>query len=321
MKKLGFCGAFFLFLVFYALYIPLPSEKHPICFYSNHSRDDLKQTTLKALRQAQHSVWIHTYALTDASVLSLLKQKAEQGIDIHIFYHQKNTPKLHLFEQKHLHFHPIKDKGLMHEKWMVIDETQVFLGTANLTLSSLSMHDNFLLGLYSPALGAALQNGSHRHTQTTIQEQQLELFLLPQKEGLDHLLSQLDKAQKTVTLALFTFTHPLLVKKLLELHERGVHIELFLDAYTARGASKKALKQLQEAGIEASLSQGLPLFHHKWALIDSKTFILGSANWTRAAFEKNKDYILFLSNITKEQFKHINKIINIIKNDTSIVIN
>ena len=284
-------------------------------------RDDLKRTTLKALNQAKTSIWIHTYAATDPAVLTTLKHQALQGIEVHLFYHKKTTPKIHQIEQKGFHFHPIDEKGLMHEKWLIVDEKLVFFGTANLTVSSLTMHDNFLLGLYSPALAKAIQAGMSSHYVEIIKEQNFELFFLPHPDALEALLTALDQAQESVTLALFTFTHPAIVKKLLQLHKRQVHVELYLDTYTARGASKKAFKELQVAGITTSLSRGPALFHHKWAVIDSKTFILGSANWTRAAFEKNKDFILFLSPLNKKQTKYINKIINVIKNDTLIVIN
>lgn len=306
-----FLGSFL--FIFYALYLPFPKEKEKISFYSTHTRDDLRLLTLKALKKAKESIHIHTYCLSDPQVLSVLIQKAREGVDVHITYHQKNTPRLETLP--HLHLHPTKGRGLMHAKWVVIDHALTFLGTANLTPSSLSMHENLIVGLCDPNLAEALI--SPEDYQGKIGTQNLTLFLLPNEDGLKYLLATLDEAKERVCVALFTLTHPLLVKKLIELHQRGLSVDVILDHLSAKGASKKALNALLKAGIAARQSQGMQLFHHKWALIDDTTFVIGSANWTQAAFKKNKDFILFISPLNKNQIKKINRSVDIIKNDST----
>jgi len=302
-----------LFLLFYSIRTPLPSPKSEIQIYSTHNRDDLKLTLLNALKKAQKSIYLRTYALTDISTLSALKRKAQEGVDVHLTYHKKTTPKLDRLESPHFHFYPIQERGLMHEKIWIIDESQVFLGSANVTYSSLKMHDNCILGFYSPEFAKALTLSRPENLSLQIQGQTVQYFSLPNKKALDMLLETLGQANERVSLSLFTFTHPLIVKKLIELHERGVKIELTVDAYTARGSSKKAVTSLSQAGVPIRRSRGVQLFHHKWALIDDHTLILGSANWTQAAFTKNRDFILFLSPLTKGQLKRLNHMIKKIK--------
>lgn len=293
-------------------YFPLPRESEPIRFYSTHCHDDLRLITLKALKKAQTSIHIHTYAMTDPQVLSLLMKKARSGVEIHVTYHQKNTPRLE--KLPHLYLHPVKKSGLMHAKWMIIDACTIFLGTANLTSSSLMMHDNFLVGLYSPEFAKALITPSF--FEGIIGTQNITFFLLPDPKGLETLLNTLDKTKERLAVALFTLTHPKLSNKLQELHERGIRVNLTLDQLGARGASKKTSEVLLEAGIPVKRNQGMPLFHHKWAFIDDTTFVIGSANWTKAAFQKNKDFILFISPLTKKQIKHLNNTVNIIKKES-----
>lgn len=308
------------FLVFYALHISIPSPKSPILFYSSHQRDDLRLTLLKVIKKAKLSIDIHTYSLTDPHVLSLLNKKAKAGVDVHVTYHEKLAPRLKYLEKPHLHLHPVKGKGLMHAKWLVIDRSIVFLGTANLTTSSLSMHDNFLIGFYAPDLAKALANPPP-FFQTQINGQTLSFFLLPGEAALPRLLHALEKAKKEVSIAMFTLTHPQIVDTLVKCGERGVKVKLYLDQLSARGASKGAIKQLLKGGLHPKESQGLQLFHHKWAMIDCSTFILGSANWTQAAFKKNKDFIIFLSPLKKHQIKYLNKTNCIINKDCNLLLN
>jgi len=299
-------------LVFYATYFPLPTEKDPLCLYSTHGRDDLRLVTLKAIKKAQHSIHIHTYALTDPQVLSLLMKKARAGVSVHITYHRKNTPRLE--KLPYLHLHPEKGSGLMHTKWIIVDEILVLLGTANLTTSSLMMHENCLIGFFAPDFAKNLINPSFY--QGKIGTQTITFFLLPDQKGLYYLLNTLDQAKSRVDVAQFTFTHPLLVQKLIELHQKDLSIGITLDQTGARGASKKAFETLLQAGLPVNVSQGIPLFHHKWALVDQSTLVLGSANWTQAAFNKNKDFILFLSPLKKKQVKQLKKMIQIINKES-----
>ena len=261
--------------------------------------------------------------------MTLLQKKAREGIPIHVFYHRSNTPKLHFKEEANLYFHPIKEKGLMHEKILIIDRSILMLSTANMTYSSLMMHDNLSIGLHSEDLCAFLieryENWiksipfSSKHA-CKVGEQDIKFFFLPdvEQKALKGLMEALDGAKKEVTIALFTFTHPLIANKLIDLHKKGVKITLFIDRYVAYGATAKTLQKLEEAGIFSRISRGLQLFHHKWALIDDHTFILGSANWTQAAFNRNRDFIILVHPLSRKQAIFLNKVINIIQLESCI---
>lgn len=298
------------FVIFYALRVPLPSIQAPIQFYSTHNRDDLKLVLIHAINRSQKSIHCRTYALTDLSILTLLKKKAQEGIDVHLYYHKKTSPRIDRLENSHLHFHPIQEQGLMHEKLWIIDESQIFFSSANITYSSLKIHENSIVGVYLPTLAQALMQPQKKEIVYAIQGQTIHYFSLPNTKTLSILINTLNQAEKRIDLFLFTFTHPHIVEKLIELHTKGIHIELTIDATTARGSSKKAILALSKAGIVVHVSRGgIQLFHHKWALIDNHTLIFGSANWTQAAFKKNRDFILILSPLKKKQIQYLNKVI------------
>lgn len=284
----------FFFLIFVSLHISLPNPKRPLIFYNSEKRADLSRLLRKSLYAAEKSITLRTYSLTDLSLLSLLKKLAEKGIAVHLYYDKKASPSLASLAKENFYLHPMEGKGLFHEKLWIIDKKLLFIGSANLTPSSLKMHDNLMLGLYAPPLAEAL---SEEHFETFHFETEwasFEVHCLPSKQGLKALLRTLDDARKEVSLSLFTFTHPEIAEKLISLHKKGVKVNLKLDRGAAQGAGKKIKKGLESNGIPVQTSQGLQLFHHKWAIIDQKTHIIGSANWTKSAFNKNKDLILII---------------------------
>ena len=243
------------------------------------------------------------YALTDPSILKWLDRKALTGIPVSVAYDKRGAE---IDFPKSLKATALKSKGLMHRKIVIIDDATIFLGSANMTTSSLALHDNLTVGIYDPKLALFL----HKAQETVYHNGNLSLYLLPdpQKEALLRLIGTLDAAQKSIYLAMFTLTHPDLIAALIRAHERGVELHLAVDYYAARGASKKMVTLLEKAGISVKLSEGMQLLHHKWALVDEKSLISGSTNWTKAAFEKNHDCLLFLESLDKDQKQNLIKI-------------
>lgn len=294
----------------------LPSSDHALLFYSNQTRQDLKLLFSHAFKRAQESIYMAMYALTDAQLISLLNERAKGGVATTVLYDPSATAP---FENKHFFAYPVHLSGaLMHRKIVVIDQAQVFLGSANLTTQSLKMHDNLVVGFYHKELARFLKNCPAPSFSFSLGKQEGELWLLPDWDGvaLQRILTLIKGAKKKIFLALFTLTHPTLTEALITAHQRGVDVRIAIDFYTARGASLQALKRLEQASIPFYSSQGQQLLHHKWAWIDSSTLVFGSANWTQAAFTHNEDYFMILSHLSHKQKRHLKKIWKVIEKES-----
>jgi cardiolipin synthase A/B len=304
---LGGLLLFYCWLGFKSVWPSLPTAQNPVMLYSNQARQDLKLTFCHALKEAKSSIDIQIYSLTDPTIKLLLSKKQKEGVLTRIAYDPKATPNLKSHFQ---HANPIKMKGLMHRKLIVCDGLTTFLGTANLTPQSLSMHDNLVVGIYHPPLAAFLQAPNASHFSFTLGARSASLWLLPDptRAALHSLVSLISEARKTIRVAMFTLTHPLLIDALKKARARGVDVKIAVDFYTGKGASLKGLKALREAKIPIYLSQGLQLLHHKWAFIDDKRLIIGSANWTKAAFEKNQDCFLILHSLSHRNRRFLKKL-------------
>lgn len=279
-----------LFAVYASVSTEHPSEKNPVVIYSTHSKDDLHLLVCQAIRSAKKSININTYTLSDKTVIRLLKKKAQEGITVTLTYDGKTTPPL----PPPIINHPWHGQGLMHRKILLIDETFVYLSSANLTESSLKMHDNVMVGLWDPPLASFLTHPQENSYQNCF-------YFLPSKEALHFLLKNIKSAKESLDVALFTLTQKDLVEALIEAHQKGLKVRVKLDRYSLKGASQKMATRLKNAGVPLIISEGMQLYHHKWVLIDKKIWIMGSANWTGAAFSKNKDFIFCLENVNNKK--------------------
>lgn len=311
-------GILFLYtwLILTATQVHLPDPSHPLLLYSNQTRHDIKMIYCQALRDASKSIFLSVYGISDPRILQLLSQKAKENLLIDVEYDPSASVNLKKLLPFPIHLKAPKIQGLMHKKVAVLDHEQVLLGSANLTTTSLRHHANLVLGLYSPELAAYLENPRSSSFSFQIDKQQGELFLLPEGLGLKRLLETIHQANRKIIIAMFTLTHPAIADALIQARRRGVDIAIAVDYYTAKGASKKAIASMESGGIRIYLSQGRELLHHKWAVIDDTTFAMGSANWTKAAFSKNHDFLLFLSPLSKGQLQFFNRLWKVVESES-----
>jgi len=315
--------AFILFsaVIYPFIYIRCPGVKNNIVFYSNHLNHSLRHIVLQSIKSAKLSVILHTYALSDEAVLSMLLKKNAELKTCTILSDSKTIPSSLKYLKPFLQWQGVESSGLMHEKILIIDNTTVFLGTANMTYESLSMHDNMIVGFYSPPLATYLQeytqemdqkrkNKNRSHQTFSIQGQELQLWMLPYQGNapIETIKDKIENANSSLSIAMFTLTHPELIQAIIHTHKKGVKVQIFLDHTSAKGASAKAVKTLLEANVPLYFSQGKQLLHHKMMLVDDSCFILGSANWTKSAFKKNHDFYFLLSPLCASQVKTIKKI-------------
>ncbi len=311
----------FLFLAIYTLVVwavwgdakPVaPTENAPIVLCSNQADDDLKATLKEAILNAKSSIVMLMFSLTDNDILQALKQKAEEGVQVTIIHDAVATQDIAFKVGPKVTLRPRREKGLMHDKIISIDHEQVWLGSANCTKESLTVHANLMLGIHSKVFSQAIEekaqamlirkNYRTAPVITKTKDQTIEWWFFPDDpKGLERLKDLLKTANKTIKVAMFTFTQPDLIHTLIDAHKRGVTVTVVLDEESSKRTSNKAFLQLKKAGLRVYVSARTGLLHHKMVIIDDNTLGVGSANWTKAAFFSNDDNLCFLFDLTDGQ--------------------
>lgn len=240
--------------------------------------------------------------------------------------------------------------GLMHHKFLVIDQTTVITGSANLTSSGLHGdagrpssrgNVNHLLRLNSPELASmfrqefahmwgdgpggkkdsrfGLQKASGSIQTVRIGDIQVDVLFSPhpkrnRNQGLNLLAKELNASKEGIDMALFVFSAQHLTNVLREQIEQGVEIRLVADPGFASRPFSEVLDLLGvtlpdhtckvEAGNQpldhALKGIGTPRLahgdklHHKFAVIDNKTVITGSFNWSTSAAHTNDETLLVI---------------------------
>lgn len=312
-------GLYCIWLIHRSIHPSLPGLNIEPCLYSNQCQLNLRTLTIEAIQQAKKSIHLVMFDLNDPAIVHAL-ERAQNHIPLDIYYDANKSPLL--YSQWNAHLHPMYLSGLMHQKIMIVDRELVLIGSANMTTSSLLMHDNLVVGLRSPAVADFLIQQAppaSGYLQSSVGGQDIELWLLPDIQGkaLSDLCQYLRGATHSIKVALFTLTHPILCDELIAAKQRGVAVTVVIDLHSGMGASAKAIERLQQHQINVLFSQGIQLLHHKLVWIDDQTLLCGSANWTKAAFEKNSDCIIGFRQITQTQKKFMTNLWKRIETEAS----
>lgn len=295
----------FLFLSLFLFSFANPPKRHWFC---NQLRKDIKKELTQALNQSQGDIFISVYALNDPKLTQLLNKKARQGLHLKIWLDHKNASYLQEKAHPSLNISLRKQKGLMHHKIFIFDHT-VYLGSANLTETSLRMHDNVMVKVHNPCFSYTLKKMLQNYSSySSYHHPDFSFYLLPNSNALEHLLSLIENAEKSIDVALFTFTHPMIAHAISEASKRGIQVRVLIDRYTAKGASKHCAQKLLAEKVPTYTHLGSELMHHKMCFIDDEKLIMGSANWTESAFTKNYDFLICFESLTLEEKKILKRI-------------
>lgn len=131
------------------------------------------------------------------------------------------------------------------------------------------------------------------------------LYFMPydSTNAVNALVSEIKSAKKEVKIAIYSFTNREIAKAIRDSAKRGVRFKIVFDYKSNIDDSYSQIGYLAKLkNIEVCTLQGKNngkysgIMHNKIALIDNKSVIFGSANWSKSAFEVNYEMMIISQN-------------------------
>jgi len=105
----------------------------------------------------------------------------------------------------------------------------------------------------------------------------------------------LGASKSSVLVQAYSFTSAPIAKALVDAHKRGVSVQVILDK-SQRSERYGSATFLANEGIPVYIDAAHKIAHNKVMIIDGKTVITGSFNFTKSAEEGNAENLLVISN-------------------------
>lgn len=127
----------------------------------------------------------------------------------------------------------------------------------------------------------------------SIQAADIQVYFSPQGGCTEAVVANLDKATNTVLVQAYSFTSAPIAKALVNAKTRGVKVQVILDK-SQRTERYSSADFIQHAGIPTYIDAKHAIAHNKIMIIDGKTVLTGSFNFTKAAEFNNAENLLVI---------------------------
>jgi phosphatidylserine/phosphatidylglycerophosphate/cardiolipin synthase-like enzyme len=214
-------------------------------------------------------------------------------------------------------FQDQSDKGLMHHKFITLDDQWLWTGSWNLTESGTYRNNNTAVLIASPALAEnyttelnemiaghfgsnSLVNTPHPRVIITAEGDEgrrrpvaVENYFSPDDGAADEIVAEIAAARETIRFLAFVFTSEAIADAMLERSRAGVVVQGVVEERNTDQPNSQ-YKRLRAALHDVLADANPYIMHHKMIIIDDETVITGSYNFTHSAERYNDENVLII---------------------------
>jgi len=290
-------------------------------------RGGIDEELVALIESAQESIDVAVYDFDLKNVAQALIEAQKRGVTVRLVTDTDNlrTEAIKMLQEADI---PIVDDhrgGYMHNKFMVVDGEKVWTGSWNFTENDTYRYNNNAVLITSPQLARnynakfkqmfddGLFGPRRRSGNTTpvltIQGVRVENYFAPEDEVASKIIAHLEEARESIRFMAFSFTHDGIGQVVREKFEQGLLVQGVFEAVGSESPFSE-YGAMKELGMDV-LQDGNPyLMHHKVFILDERTVIFGSFNFSRHADEQNDENVLIieepeLARIFLEEFERV----------------
>ncbi len=267
-----------------------------------------------AIDNAKLSIDVAVYSLSLNSVRYALIDAFNRGVTVRMVMESENMDRSDVQALLEAGIPIVGDNqpGLMHDKFMVIDKSETWVGSMNYTDSGAYDDNNNMIRIFSTKLAenyttefeemfidnlfGELVRAETPHPDLTLDGTELQTFFSPDDGVLKTIAPLLQNAQQSIHFLAYSFTSNELGDILRQQHESGLTVQGVMEAEQVKSNQGTEYDPFQQADMQVRLDGNEGQMHHKVFIIDEHIVILGSYNFSRAAEERNDETILIIDN-------------------------
>ena len=276
---------------------------------------------VESIDAARLSIDVAAYSLSLNSVRNAFLRAHDRGVTVRIVMESTNMDRSDPQVLIEAGVPIIGDnlQGLMHDKFIVIDKSEVWLGAMNFTDSGTYEDNNNLMRIHSTKIAENYlvefnemfednKFGPNAVAKTpnptiTIDDTRIDIYFSPDDGVLNALASLLSGAEESIHFLAFSFTSNDLGAIVREKAEAGLTIAGVMDEEQISSNQGTEYDPFKQADLDVRIDGNAGQMHHKVFIVDEKIVVLGSYNFSQSAEEKNDENLIIVYNsLIAEQF-------------------
>lgn len=278
-------------------------------------RGGLDEKLTAFINSAKNSVDMAIYQLDLPDVTQALLDAHKRGAtvrvvtDVDILDDPKENPSFKQLQQAGITVVAGNPNAIMHDKFVVVDKAAVWTGSWNFTTNDTYRYNNNGILIQSPELArnysatfekmfADKKFGPSRKAggttpRLTIGGVTVESYFAPEDKVSSKILPRLKQAASTIDFLAYSFTDDDLGTAILDRAGAGVKVRGVFET-TGSETEYSEFGKMKQAKLDV-LQDGNPyLMHHKVFIVDGKTVVFGSYNFSQNADSENDENLLIV---------------------------
>jgi phosphatidylserine/phosphatidylglycerophosphate/cardiolipin synthase-like enzyme len=272
----------------------------------------LDQPLVAAIDAARLSVHVAIYSLNLNDVRLALIRAHRRGVDVRLVMESDNMDSEDPQDLKDAGIPMLGDRrqGLMHNKFMVIDGSEVWSGSMNYTGSGAYSDNNNLLRIQSTAVAQDYEAEFREMFQkdlfgpdlgdptpnphVLVDGTPIDVYFSPDDHVQAALLTLLDSARSSINFLAYSFTSNPLGDAVARAAAAGVKVHGVMDADQARADVGTEFDAFRSSGLDVRLDRNAGQMHDKLFIVDDDLVAVGSYNFTASAERVNDENLLVI---------------------------
>jgi phosphatidylserine/phosphatidylglycerophosphate/cardiolipin synthase-like enzyme len=260
------------------------------------------------------------YEVSAPAVVEALCAARGRGVEVQLVTEadtlKKRGKAMRRFQEAGIEVVTDSRRGLMHNKFAVIDGIILWNGSYNATLNDGWKNNNNALAIRSTELAAIYEDefvemfrdrvfGNRKEPgpfadlrkryYVSIQGTDINAYFSPEDNIERIIIKRIEKAKISIHFLAFSFTSDGIGEAMIAKHKKGVTVTGIFERRGSREAHSEYAKMKLE-GLPVRLDHNRSNMHHKVIVIDSEWVITGSYNYSRNANRSNDENIMIIDN-------------------------
>lgn len=268
----------------------------------------------QAIDSAKLSVDVAIYSLSLNSVRDALINAHQRGVQVRMVMESDNVDRTdpQILKDAGIPILGDRREGLMHNKFVVIDNSEVWMGTMNFTDSGTYQDNNAMIRIRSVKMAENYTKEFNEmfnedkfgdnvlaetpNPRVTIDGIPVDTYFSPDDGIQPILVDILNTAQESIYFLAFSFTSDPLSEAIRQRAQAGVTVAGVMDAEQVASNVGTEFDAFRQAGLNVLQDGNDGLMHHKTIIIDESIVIVGSYNFSTSAETRNDENLIVIYN-------------------------
>ena len=283
---------------------------------------------VRAIDAARMSIDLAAYSLSLNSIRFALINAHQRGVQVRIVMESTNVDRSDPQALIEAGIPIVGDdrQGLMHDKFLVIDRSEVWLGSMNFTDSGAYDDNNNLIRIHSTKVAENYMvefeemftdnlfgedvRAATPNPNVTLDGTDVENYFSPDDGVLDQIVRVLNGAEESIYFLAYSFTSNDLGAIVREKDAAGLKVQGVMEEEQVNSNQGTEYDPFKQSDVDVRLDGIDGQMHHKVFIVDEKIIVLGSYNFSQSAEERNDENILIVYNeaIAQEFIKEFDRV-------------